>query len=170
MKGLKKRIMPGVIFLLLVLCGDAASAQLESITVSPESSLDLNFAAPSNSGEPIEPVVDESKWLNYDVALDSTDVAMSISVEISTGDLPDGLQMQLQAGNYSGTTDGHPGSPTGLVTLSPIPQVLINQIGTCDTGSGTAVGHRLTYTLSVVDYSVLKASSSTINILFTITQ
>ena len=77
---------------------------------------------------------------------------------------------QLKAGTFNGTGGGAPGIPAGMLTLSNISQVLINNIGTCNTGIGVNVGHQLTYTLGISNYSALQSSSSTVNILFTITQ
>ena len=94
----------------------------------------------------------------------------SVTAEITSGAISEGLQIQLQAGAYSGTGGGNPGIPAGNMILTNIPQVLISNIGTCNTGIGVNVGHQLTYTLSISDYNSVKSSSSTVNILFTIIQ
>jgi hypothetical protein len=141
-----------------------------SISLSPTQSVALDFAAPFEPGSPIEAVMDDSKWLNYSVTVTPPESPVSISAEITSGTVSEGLQIQLQAGAYNGTGGGDPGTTSGNLILTNIPQVLISNIGTCSTGDGVNVGHQLTYTLSISDYNSVKSSSSTVNVLFTITQ
>jgi len=115
-------------------------------------------------------VIDNSKWLNYNVTVTPPELPVSITTEITSGAISEGLQIQLLAGDYSGTGGGNPGITSGNLILTNTPQVVISNIGTCNTGFGNNVDHQLTYRLSISDYSVLKSSSSTVNIIFTIMQ
>jgi hypothetical protein len=163
--------LPAVLLFVLICFQLATSTQAQnSISISPVNSVAMDFTAPVDAGSQIMPVTDESKWLNYNITVTPPDPNISIAVEITSGTIFEGLQLQLQAGTFSGTGGGSPGVPVGTLILSNTPQVLIGNIGTCDSGSGTNVGHQLTYTMSISDYSAIKASSSTVNILFTITQ
>jgi len=170
MKKIKQIIRQVPLCMGLVFLQVTTHAQTQSISIFPMNSVEMKFIAPASPGSEIEPVMNDTKWLNYNITTDSSDPSVSISAEITSGSIADGLQLQLQAGTFSGTGGGSPGVPAGVITLSNIPQVLINRIGTCNSGSGSNVGHQLTYTMSISDYSALQASSSTIEILFTITQ
>lgn len=94
----------------------------------------------------------------------------SITAEITSGAISEGLQIQLQAGAYIGSGGGDPGIPAGNLILTNTTQVLISNIGSCNTSFGVGVGHQLTYRLSISNYNSVKSSSSTINVLFTIIQ
>lgn len=169
MEKIKRTIIQIILSIVLICLHFVADAQ-NSISLSPINSIAMGFTAPIGPGSPIEPVTDNSKWLNYNITVTPPDPPVSISVEITSGTISGGLQLQLQAGTFNGTGGGAPGIPTGVLTLSNIPQVLINNIGTCNTGIGVNVGHQLIYTMSISNYSALQSSSSIVNILFTITQ
>ena len=167
MKKIKRTIIQIILCIGLICLYFKMDAQ-NSISLSTINSIVMDFAAPPGPGSPIEPVIDKSKWLNYKVTVTPPEL-VSITAEITSGAVPEGLQIQIQAGTYSGTGGGNPGIPAGNLILKSVPQVLISNIGTCDTGIGV-YGHQLTYTLSISDYSVVKSASSTVNILFTIIQ
>jgi len=169
MEKIKRTITPIILCIVLICLHFVADAQ-NSISLSPNNSITMGFTAPIDPGSPIEPVTDNSKWLNYNITVTPPGPPVSISVEITSGTISEGLQLQLNAGTFNGPGGGNPGIPAGNLILKSIPQVLINNIGTCNTGIGVNVGHQLTYTLGISDYSVVKSSSSTVNILFTITQ
>lgn len=166
---IKRTIIQIILCIGLIFINHITNAQ-NSISLSTLNSVVMDFNTPFDPGSPVEPVIDNSKWLNYNVTVTPPDPPVSISVEITSGIISEGLQLQLQAGIYSGTGGGNPGIPAGILTLSSISQVLIDNIGTCNTGRGVNVGQQLTYTLGISDYSVVKSSSSTVNILFTIIQ
>jgi hypothetical protein len=141
-----------------------------SVSISNSTNVSLDITPPFNPGSPIEIVSDASKWLNYSIQVTPPEPTYSISVEISSGLIPEGMNVYLEAAPYSGFGGGQPGIPTGRITLSNQPQVLIRNIGTCNSGSGTMVGHRLTYSLVITNYSLLGASSPLLNLIYTITQ
>lgn len=169
MEKIKRTLIPIILCIVLICLYFVADAQ-NSVSLSPINSIVMHFNTPFNPGSPVEPVIDNSKWLNYNITVTPPDPPVSISVEITSGTIYEGLQIQLQAGSYNGPGGGNPGIPTGNLILKNTPQLIISNIGTCNTGVGVNVGHQLIYTLSISDYSVVKSSSSTVNILFTITQ
>ena len=141
-----------------------------SVSFSTINSINLEFDTPSNAGESLPVLTDDTKWLNYNISVVPPDPPLSISVQILSGTIFEGLKLTVEASSYLGPGGGSPGTPAGAVTLSSIPQVLIDNIGTCNTGTGANVGHQLKYTLSIDNYSQVKSSFSTINILYTISQ
>ncbi len=132
--------------------------------------LSLEFASPYNPGSNMSNVYNDSKWLNYSIVLTPPEPAFSISVEISSGTIPDGMELRLVAGACTSSGGGQPGTPTGVITLSNQPQTLISNIGTCNTGAGVNFGHQLTYSFVITNFSQLSATSAPINLLFTIIQ
>jgi len=168
MNRIKQTVIQIILCIGLIFISQISKAQ-KSISLSTVNSIVMDFAVPDDPGNSIIPVVDDSKWLNYNITVTPPDLPVSVTAEITSGNIPEGLQIQLQAGAYIGTGGGNPGIPNGTILLKSIPQLLISNIGTCNTGVGN-VGHQLTYTLSITDYSVVKSNTSTVNILFTIIQ
>lgn len=141
-----------------------------SVSFSTLNSVNFEFITPTNAGEALPLLVDNSKWLNYNISVVPPDPPLSISVQILSGTVFEGLKLTVEASSYFGPGGGSPGTPTGVVNLTNIPQVLIDNIGTCSTGTGANVGHQLNYTISIDNYSQVQSSFSTINILYTISQ
>jgi hypothetical protein len=169
MNKIKLTIIPVILCIGLNLIHQISKAQ-NSISLSTVNSIVMDFVVPFDPGNSIDPVIDNSKWLNYNITVTPPDPPVSITAEITSGAISEGLQIQLQAGAYNGSGGGDPGIPAGNLILTSTPQVLISNIGTCNTGDGVNVGHQLTYTLSISDYNSVKSSSSTVNVLFTIIQ
>ena len=169
MKNIRLTIVQIILGIVLIFINHVSNAQ-NSISLSTTNSIVTDFIAPFEPGSPIEPVVDNSKWLNYSVTVTPPEPPVSITAEITSGSISEGLQLQLQAGTYIGTGGGNPGIPTGNIILKNTPQVIISNIGTCNTDVGPNIGHQLTYTLSISNYSIVNSSYSTVNVLFTISQ
>ena len=169
MNKIKRTVIQIILCIGLIFINQISKAQ-KSISLSTVNSIVMDFAAPFDPGNPIDPVIDNSKWLNYNITVTPPDLPVSVTAEITSGAISEGLQIQLQAGAYSGTGGSNPGIPTGNLILKSIPQVLISNIGTCNTGTGVNVGHQLTYKLSISDYNAIKSSTSIVNVLFTIIQ
>ncbi|MDO8928794.1 MAG: hypothetical protein Q7W54_07385 [Bacteroidota bacterium] len=169
MNKIKQTVIPFILCFGLIFANQISKAQ-NSVSLSTVNSIVMDFAVPFDPGNSIDPVIDNSKWLNYNITVTPPDLPVSVTVEITSGAISEGLQIQLQAGAYSGTGGGNPGITSGNLILTNIPKVLISNIGTCNTGIGVNVGHQLTYTLSISDYNSVKSTSSTVNVLFTIIQ
>ena len=186
MKTIKQmaNTMIGCIFLMFIaLVTDGQN----TVSISAGPAVNLTFAAPTIAGNPLLAVTDNSRWLNYNIT--GTTTTHSISARLETA-LPDGLQLQIVAGVYQGTWGGSalkpnqrgakyydstplqdtPGIPATVVTLSLIDQVIVSNIGTFDTGTGAYLGHQLTYTMRISDCSKVRAVSSNVSVLYTITQ
>lgn len=145
---------------------------LLDIEPSGISNITLSLTTDTESGLPVTAAgaVNSDLWINYTSCLATGSNNRSVTVQIASGTVPNGVTLTLQPSAYSGSGQGSTGTPTGPVTLSATPQVLINAIGRCYTGNGPSNGHRLNYSLSISDYSALRYdASSTIQIAFTLT-
>lgn len=169
MKNLKPGVFQIILCIALIFNMFVAQSQ-NSVSISSTQSLEMNFSTPVNPGNKFSIITDENKWLNYNIALQPDDPTVSITVEIISGIIPQGLQLQLEASTVQGAGGGTPGTPAGKLTLSSQPQVIIENIGTCNTGTGAYFGHQLTYNLSISDYAAAQSSLSAVEILFTIVQ
>lgn len=156
----------------LLLCAFNLSIAQNKLEISKQSGIDLRLSRIHNAGLVGEVMSDNSQWLNYTVLVDSSDPTVSISVNIASGSIPEGVELYVQAGNYKGFSRrrGKVGNPVNKVRLSHQPRALIKNIGTSYTGSGRNEGHQLTFYFKVVDYSKLEPGTSTIYIQYTITQ
>ncbi len=137
-------------------------------------SITLDVSPPTEAGDPA--IIDakgtnSSKWLNYTSALSTGATNRSVSVQITNGTIPAGLQMKVQAAAYSGSGAGTHGNASGQITLSTTAQTIISGIGRCYTGDGDSNGHRLTYTLGIADYTNLSSTTgATIEVTYTISE
>ena len=155
---------------------DVPSVAIVDLEAAAGTTIYLGPSAPVEAGQPVNftAQVNTGLWLNYS-SIKSTSVnpTRDIEVAITSGPLPNGIQLSVLASPYSGSGDGTMGTPTGPVTLTNAPQPLINGIGSCYTGDGVNNGHNLTYTLSLGSgagaYAALDAdNSNTIQITYTI--
>jgi hypothetical protein len=146
---------------------------LTLLDIEPSSSsFTLSLSNPTEAGNPASTgsaATNNSNWLNYSVALPPVGSLKSVYVQIISGSLPAGTSLSLAASAFSGSGSGTFGSPAGSIVLSTTSQALITGIGRSFTGNGINNGHRLTYTLSVVNYAQLNYSqSSNLQIIYTI--
>jgi len=91
-------------------------------------------------------------------------------VEVASGSIPDGMELQIEAKPYVGMSKSRQGMPTGKIRVSNRPRVLIDNISTCYTGSGRNEGHQLIFSFIITDYSKVRSGISTIYVQYTITQ
>ncbi len=159
-----------IIFWIILLTISCLSNAQNSISLSRRSPINLELSPSFNPGSGKHIITDNSQWLNYTTLVHPADPTFSITVEISSGSIPEGLELQLEASSYVGISKGKPGNPSRKIILSHIPRVLIANIGTCYTGSNRNEGHQLNFSFIVKDYGKLKSGLSTIYIQYTITQ
>jgi hypothetical protein len=98
----------------------------------------------------IKPSTQNKTWLNYSSIVDEK-TSNVISVSLSANNLPPGLAIRLVVSESSGIGLGKLGKPSGPVYLSPFPQDIVIEIGTCFTGKGEKNGHQLTYVWEWLD-------------------
>lgn len=107
---------------------------------------DLQFSIRGKGAEQIiTPSTVGSVWINYSSVVDFNSTN-AISASLSAWNLPAEIAIQLKVGSDIGTGYGLTGSSTNSIVLSPYPQVIISNIGTCYTGQGIGKGRELTYT------------------------
>ncbi len=160
-----------------------------TVSIAAGPAVNLTFVKPDIAGNPLLAVTDESRWLNYNTTIEPSMQTYSIKVRLESP-LPEGLQLEIHAGTYMGNGGGSPdapnnrgakyanvsggnyseGVPAEKVAVTLIDQVLVYGIGAFNTGSGAYVGRQLTYTLSISDYSKVRAASAGVNVVYTITQ
>lgn len=124
----------------------------------------LTFAAPTQAGLPLtvsSASSNSTKWLNYSSAINAGGTTRTISAQVTSGTIPAGVSLRVQAGTYTGTGAGTLGTPAGLVTLGPTAQTVVSGIGRCYTGNGGNRGHLLTYSMIISNYDLLNFSQST---------
>jgi len=134
--------------------------------------INLSLNAPTESGTAMTIAKeDATKWLNYTSAIAPNGASRSIAAQISGSNFPEGLQLFLEAGNYSGSGGGTLGKSTGKMVLDTSPKTIINDIGRSYTGTGNNNGHQLKYALAITDYEKLSGTTSQeVTIIFTITE
>lgn len=134
---------------LLVTLPEVALLDLEAavgtaITLSPnapnEAGLAIDFSSEQNS----------DIWINYSSIVGSkTEPSRNISVQITSGTVPEGMLLSVVASKDAGLGDGTMGSPTAKLTVDQSAQDIITGVGSAYTGNGVTKGHQLTYSLTL---------------------
>jgi hypothetical protein len=130
-------------------------------TAPTEAGLGLDFSGATNS----------SLWLNYSSIVASATTTRKVTVQITSGTVPSGVDLKVAAAAAVGGT-GTVGTPAGTITLSSLAQDFITGIGSCYTGDGTSNGHNLTYSFALQsgNYSqVYSIPTTPITVTYTIT-
>ena len=166
----KKKTKLRLICLLLFLLGSNAIFAQNRITVSKRAPINLDFTAINNAGIKGQIIADNTQWLNYTVLVGPSEPRVSISVDIGSGSIPNGIEMFVEASNYKGFSRGKMGTPTGKIPLTHMPKVLIDNIGTSYTGSGRNEGHQITFSFIITNYAKLEPGIHTIYVQYTLTQ
>ena len=139
------------------------------IDVEPEgTSVTLTLGASTEAGLPVNSVTNNTKWINYSSAV-PLNAQRHVTAQLSGSALPQGVELKLLAANAVGAGAGARGSSAGLITLSAVPQPIINGIGGAYTGNGINNGHRLTYILLITDFGQLSIGTTNVSVLFTLT-
>lgn len=175
------------LLLALLLC-QHASAQLDEETVHigfslPEVALmDVEYIgngmiefellpASETGGSPVvRQLTSQEFWINYSSALGKFSPDRSIVAQISGGTLPEGLELYIQATDYSGNGDGKTGASVGKVKIGSDPRPIITGIGSAYTGNGIGNGHRLNFEVDISQMEKVSASGAhDFTILYTLT-
>lgn len=123
----------------------------------------ISFSSPSQVGVVITPESSKNSWINYSSVVNSG-TSNKITVNISSGQLPESTSIKLMTGNYVGDGAGNLGTPVSEITLSESPQDIITNIGSCYTGTGLLKGHQLTYSW-IVDKNYSNNESDSGNVI-----
>ena len=106
----------------------------------------------------ITPSTLDKTWINYSSIVEGNSTS-SISVNLTSGYLPAEFQIKLDVGQDVGAGGGTTGKPIGQITLTPYPQKIISDIGSCYTGRGSQKGHQLIYSWEWLATSDIDRSS-----------
>lgn len=85
-----------------------------------------------------------SIWINYSSVVEPNSTN-SIYVSMGMSNVPAEITIKLKIDPYVGDGSGQVGTPTQPIILGNFPQPIITNIGSCYTGKGEGVGHKLTY-------------------------
>ena len=138
------------------------------LSIQPNSSsLSLTFANPSTAGESLgSSTSDYSKWLNFTSAVNGG--TRRITAQITSGSLPNGVNLKVVTGNFSGGGGGSTGSGGTTNYLSGAASVLVNNIGGAYSGVGSGNGYNLGFSLEITDFSALRSTSNSVQITYTL--
>ena len=140
------------------------------IDIEPNASdIIFSFDAPTEAGDPLESLSDNTKWLNYTSSVTRGGLLKNITAQIISSTIITGLKIELLVSNYIGSGRGALGTPVGTINLSTTAQTIITGIGGCFTNTGANSGHNLEYNVSINDYLVFEVPATpSIDIVFTI--
>jgi hypothetical protein len=127
---------------------EVALLDLESATGT---AISLNGTAPTEAGDAvIFNATNSDVWINYSsIVGSSSEPSRNVTVQITDGDVPDGLVLSVQASQDAGQGDGTMGvAENNAITLNKnTADKIIDGVGSAYTGNGANKGHKLTYTL-----------------------
>ncbi|HKJ07197.1 MAG TPA: hypothetical protein VJ970_07010 [Flavobacteriaceae bacterium] len=136
----------------------------------------LGAEAPTEAGEKV--IFDQTNndlWINYS-SIVGDNQSRNVTVQITNGDVPNGLDLTVIAGTYQGNGKGTLGTAvTSALTLDDKnAHNIIETIGSCYTEDGANKGHQLTYKIvgntSTADYASLRHDSEeTLTVTYTLT-
>jgi len=101
----------------------------------------------------------EKTWINYTSTIEPQASYKRILVQITSGEIPAGLVIELSAHACS-TGNGVVGTASSTIELSNTQQSLVTGIGGAKTGKGKDYGHKLKYELKLSDLNQLEFEES----------
>lgn len=131
----------------------------------------ITFIPGKGAEQIITPSTLDKTWLNYS-SITEGNTTNIISVNLSSGKLPAEIVIKLTIGESASTGAGKLGRPLGPITLTPYPQDIIIDIGSCYTGRGVQKGHQLSYAWewqNPEDQEKVTVESIEISVIYTIT-
>ena len=137
------------------------------LQVVSKENVHLNLNKVNDAGSQIESASSCEIWLNYSVSSERG-IRKKITVRKSTGNLPPGTKITMQAKAANQFGDGDKGFSTGLQILNAYEKTLIQNIGGAYTGSGIGKGHEIHFTLEHNDFKKLKSGNHSITVTYTI--
>jgi len=167
------------IYIILGLCEkNFAQSSLINFTLNPIALLDIEsssgtnvsftFTAPNEAGSSMQvPANNNNNRINITSAV-TPGSTRRVDVQM-LGSLPSGTRLRLQTTGPTASAVGNVGAVSnGNLYLSSSPQTIINNVGGGHTTNGVNRGFRLDYSMEIQDYSQLRASNQTVQILFTL--
>ena len=115
-------------------------------------SIKLGPEAPGEAGNALDFSEEQNSdlWINYSSIVGSkTEPSRDITAQITSGNVPEGLVLSVQASKDAGMGDGEMGRAKEMIRLDDHVQEIITGVGSAYTGNGPSRGHQLTYVLSL---------------------
>ncbi|SDW40400.1 hypothetical protein SAMN05444411_101651 [Lutibacter oricola] len=112
--------------------------------------ISLKATAPTEAGEKVEFNQSNSDlWLNYS-SIVGNESSRAITVQITDGDVPSGIDLTVSANKYEGDGEGTMGeiAEKSIVLNNKKATNIIKGIGSAYTGNGAKNGHNLTYRIT----------------------
>lgn len=104
----------------------------------------ITFIPGKGAEQIITPSTLDKTWINYSSIVEGNSTN-TIWANLSSGNLPAEVIIKLNVGEDIGAGAGVMGRPISQIVLTPYPQAIITDIGSCFTGQGIHKGHQLTY-------------------------
>lgn len=139
-----------------------------NLSVSERRAVSFDLSSLIAAGKNSEMIIDDSQWMNYSLNVSTAEPLSSISVSVASGNIPRGIELYMQAGHYTGSGKGKMGRPTGKVKVDYVPKALINEIGTGYTGKGKHLGHQITLSMVITDFSLIQSGDYTLYLQYTL--
>lgn len=111
-----------------------------------------------------------TQWLNYITLMEYHEPGFSVSLQMVSKRIPQGLKLEVQTGPYQGLSKGEKGTPTGKKLISHNARELVDNITTCYTGSGRGEGHKINLTFSLPNRITEDTTAYQITLVYTLTQ
>ena len=155
---------------------DIPEVALLDIESTAAKAISLNATAPTEAGEKVTfNQTNSDLWLNYS-SIVGKNSSREVTVQITDGDVPNGVDLTVVAKQYEGDGEGTMGksSDEAIVLNSKKAENIIKGIGSAYTGNGAKKGHNLTYKITQSDdkdaYANLNfEESTTLTITYTLT-
>ena len=126
---------------------------LLDIETTASKAISLKASAPTEAGEKVEFNQSNSDlWLNYS-SIVGENSSRAVTVQITEGDVPNGVDLTVVANQYEGDGEGSMGkaSEEPILLNSKEATNIIKGIGSAQTGNGAKKGHNLTYKIAQSD-------------------
>lgn len=151
-------------------------ALLDLETSGSSSALSLAGTAPTEAGNAIDfsKAQNSDLWINYSSIIGSkTEPSREVTVAITSGSVPDGLNLTVEAKADANKGAGKVGTPSAsALTLSGTAQKIVTGVGSAYTGNGANAGHNLIYKLALDSGSYEKLDfdqSQSVTVTYTLT-
>jgi hypothetical protein len=149
---------------------------LLDIESNNSNAITLNATVPTEAGEKVEfNQTNSDLWLNYS-SIVGKNSSRQVTVQITDGDVPSGIDLTVVAKKYEGNGEGTIGEVVekAIILNDKKANDIINGIGSAYTGNGATNGHNLTYKIAQSDdkdaYANLNfEESTTLTITYTLT-
>lgn len=141
------------------------------LDIEPDNSVvSFTFGNPTQAGNSITlPANNDIKRLNI-TSVVAAGVTRRVDV-MMVGSLSNGIRLKLQTTGPTASAVGNVGSiSNGDLFISNSSQTIINSIGGGHTTNGANRGFRFNYSIEIQDFSQLKASNQSVQIIYTLSE